>query len=463
MIWQEPLRDAELTSAVELLRKLIPEEDFPAYSLELSPATVYTTLVTLWMVTLQRLGGGSSLEAVVQEVLTHNRDLLPDNKRVREGTLSFKSGAYSRARQRLSIETVQSFAQAVSQSLIDLSPCWREGLRTYLIDGTTMTLAPTSSLIEAYPPATNQHGETVWPVMMLMMAHELVSGCALIPEFGAMYGPKRTSEAQQAAAIAGRIPTGSLVLADAGFGIFSVAWAMIGAGHDVLFRLTKSRAGALIRRAEALERTAQGRRCRLAWNPSAKDRRTNPELPAQACLEVFLHEVELENGETLYLVTTMPISSETAAEYYRRRYDVEHDIRDVKVSMGIERIRAKSDEMVQKELLCSVVAYNLVVQLRREAAKVAKVPPRRLSFTSVWTTMQICLLQQPPCTWSEWQARYQRAVQIAATHKLPNRPGRTCPRRAHPRRPKSTKFMQQQTKQLHPATERNHKVSTIGR
>ena len=447
MAAQMPLADAELTSAVELLRKLVPEDDFPAYSLELSPATVYTTLLTLWMLTLQRLGGGSSLEGVVKEVLTHNRALLPDNKRVREGTLSFKSGAYSRARQRLPIETVQSFAQRVSQSLIDLSPSWLEGRRAYLIDGTTMTLEPTSSLIEAYPPATNQHGETVWPVMMLMVAHELESGCALVPEFGAMYGPHRTSEAKQAAAIASRIPSGSLVLADAGFGIFSVAWAMVGAGHDILFRLTKSRANSLIRRAEVIERTAHSARYRLTWTPSAKDRQTNPELPAQASLEVFLHEVELENGEFLYLLTSMPIPSQVAAEYYSHRYDVEHDIRDVKVSMGIESIRAKSDEMVQKELLCSVVAYNLVVQLRREAAKVANVQPRRLSFTGVWTTMRICLLQQTPCTWPEWQARYERAVHIAATHKLPNRPGRTYPRRAHPRRPKSTKFMQQHLKQ----------------
>lgn len=451
MCAQEPLTDVELSSAVELLRKLIPEDDFPAYSLELSPATVYTTLLTLWMLTLQRLGGGSSLEAVVKEVLTHNRTLLPDNKRVREGTLSFKSGAYSRARQRLPIETVRSFAQRVSQSLIDLTPSRLAGRRAYLIDGTTMTLAPTSSLIEAYPPATNQHGVAVWPMLMLMVAHELESGCALIPELGAMYVPNRTSEAKQAAATAGKIPSGSLVLADSGFGIFSVAWAMIGASHDILFRLTKSRAGALMRRADVLERTAHGTRYRLTWNPSAKDRQTNPELPTDACLEVFLHELKLESGESLYLVTTMPISSEAAAEYYRRRYDVEHDIRDMKVSMGIESIRAKSDEMVQKELLSSVVAYNLVVQLRREAAKVANVPPRRLSFTGAWTTMRICLLQQTPGSWPEWQARYERAVQIAASHKLPNRPGRNYPRRAHPRRPKSTKFMQLQTKQPDPS------------
>lgn len=441
MTVESPLTDAEFTSAVELLRKLIPEEEFPAYSLEHSPATVYTTLVTLWMLTLQRLGGGKSLEAIVKEVLTYNRCLLPDNKRVREGTLSFKSGAYSQARKRVPLEMVRKFVERMSQALIDRSPPSFERRRGYLLDGTTMTLSPTSNLSDAYPLATNQHGETVWPVMMLMVAHELQSGCALIPEFGAMYGPDRTSEARQAAAIAGRIPPGSVVLADAGFGIFSVAYAMVCAGHEILFRLSKSRFKALRRRAERTDQTEEGACYRATWTPSAKDRRTNPDLPADAPLEVWLHEVQLPNGESLYLVTTLGGSSAAAARYYSHRYDVEHDIRDVKVSLGVENIRAQSDEMVHKELLCSIAAYNLVVQLRRAAAAVAGVPPRRLSFTNVWTTMQVLLLQQPPCTSSEWQARYARAVQVAATHKLPNRPGRSYPRRAHPRRPKSTKFM----------------------
>ena len=441
-----PLTDDEFTSAVELLRRIIPEDDFPAYSLEVSPATVYTTLVTLWMLTLQRLGGGKSMAAIIKEVLTHNRDLLPDNKRVREGTLSERSGAYSEARKRLPLETVRAFAQRVSQSLIDQSPASLAGQRSFLMDGTTMTLSPTSSLRDAYPPATNQHGETVWPVLMLMVAHELQSGCALIPEFGAMYGPDNTSEARQAAAIVRRIPPGSLILADAGFGIFSVARALVDAGHDILFRLTKSRFKSLRRQAETIQQTARSVHYRLTWVPSPKDRKTNPDLPADARLEVHLHEVELDNGERLYLVTTLEVPSETAAEFYGHRYDVEHDIRDMKVSLGIENIRAKSDEMVQKELLCSVVAYNLVVQLRREAAKLANVKPRRLSFTGVWTTMQTYLLQQPPCSASVWLERYDRALRSAANAKLPLRPGRSYPRQAHPRRPKSTKFMKQKSK-----------------
>ena len=68
------ISDNELVSAVELLHQLIPEEQLKAYSLRHSPATVYTTLTTLWMLTLQRLGGGKSLEAIVKETLTHHRE-----------------------------------------------------------------------------------------------------------------------------------------------------------------------------------------------------------------------------------------------------------------------------------------------------------------------------------------------------------------------------------------------------
>ena len=252
-----------------------------------------------------------------------------------------------------------------------------------------MTLSPTSELREAFPPAINQYGETVWPVMLMLVAHELQSGAALPPELGAMYGDGNTSEAKLAANP-------------------------------------------------------------LKWIPSAKDRKTNPDLRDDAFVEVFLHEVELDNGETLFLVTTLGISAEQAAEFYSRRYDVEHDIRDIKVSMSLETLRCRSEVMVKKELLTSVVAYNLVVPFRRQAAEVAKLPPRRLSFKGVWDTFRSFLLNQPPCSTPEWQDRYANALRIASRDKLPNRPGRTFPRKAHPRRPKSTKFMKPQTQNNEP-------------
>ena len=261
-----------------------------------------------------------------------------------------------------------------------------------------------------------------------------------------MYGENNTSEAEQAKIITQRIPRGSIVMADSGFGIFYVVYHVVHSGRPILFRMTKSRFKSLRRRATLIEDYEGQRTYQIRWTPSAKERRLHPELPEDAAVDVFLHEVPLEDGDTLYLVTTLPLSSDRAGEYYSRRYDVEHDIRDVKVTLETENIRAKSVQMVKKELLTSIVAYNLVVQFRRQAAKIANVLPRELSFTRVWGTFQSFLLTQPPCDAAQWQERFEEALNLAAKYgKLPNRSKpRNSPRRAHPRRPKSTKFMHQQ-------------------
>lgn len=436
-----------LVSAISLLRELISQEEFQAYDLNTSPNTVYSNLFTLWLISLQRLGENASLAAAVKDLQSRHSDLLPNHKRVREGTLSERTGSFSRARKRLSLETTRQFATDVINSLIKHSPPWLNGQLAFIIDGTTITLEPTSELQRLYPPATNQLGETVWPVLMLLVAHELQSGCALLPELGAKYGNDNTSESKQAMALAQRLPPNSLVLADANFGIFNVAYAMHKAGHKFLFRLQKSRFKALMKHAArstvvneagTIRNVVNEPTC-LMWRPSARDRRSNPDLPHDAQLEVMVHETTLPSGEIMYLVTSLQdLSTAEASEAYHRRYDVEFDIRDLKVTLGLEKMRAKTSDMMQKELLCGLVAYNLVQCLRREGAKQAQVAPRRLSFKNTLITMQIMLLPMLPSSYEEWQKRYERAVKSVASGKLPIRPNRNFERKAHSRRAKST-------------------------
>ena len=133
---------------------------------------------------------------------------------------------------------------------------------------------------------------------------------------------------------------------------------MVDEGHPILFRLTKSRFQSMKRRAALQEEWDGHATWRLHWTPTAKDRRKNPHLPEEAALDVLLHEVPLEN-DSLSLVTALPLSAERAGEWYARRYDVEHDIRGVKVTLDTGNIRAQSVAMVKKELLTSIAAYNL--------------------------------------------------------------------------------------------------------
>ena len=95
--------------------------------------------------------------------------MCPDNKRIREGTLSKGTAGYTAGRNRLTEEVVEWFARAVSDSIIATAPLTKVGpvtgeRRVYVVDGSTITLAPEPALQAAFPPASNQHREGVWSV-----------------------------------------------------------------------------------------------------------------------------------------------------------------------------------------------------------------------------------------------------------------------------------------------------------
>ena len=452
----------QFAAANELLRHLIQSSEVSKQfdpQLRTNSRMIYTKGVTLWMLVLQRLGNSLSLEDTVSHIITHDRDLLPENKRVREGTLSENSSGYYKAKKNLSIESIHEFSSAVCDYLGRASEPVFGSQRVFIIDGTTITLEPTPQLKRAFPPATNQHGGSVWPVAMLMVANEMQSGCALLPQIDPMYGPKRSSEAEQARRIVRRLPENSVVMADSGFGIFSVGYHSTQAGHDILFRLTKSRFNALRKQGRLIDEGPFHKSYWLTWQPSSKDRKSNPNLPCDATIEVEISEVELDNGSFMYLVTTLEIDATSAAELYSRRYDVEFDIRDLKVTMDAENILAQSVVMVKKELMTSVVAFNLIAQFRRQAAMLVRIQPRRLSFKGVWLSFRDHLLLKEPENLSDWQDLYAVALISAGKRKLPNRSKpRSYPRRAHPRRPKSTKFMKTQRKADEQKADEQHEI-----
>lgn len=435
---EEARQVAELERAFEQFRVLIDHQRVEAQQ-PLGPATVYTTLVTVWLLIYQRLHAGASLADAVHHLLETDPQLLPQNRRVREETLSGNTGAYSRARTRLKLEVAEAVAQHIFTSLMQSFPTVLSGRRMFLFDGTTIALAPTPDLKAAFPPASNQHGVSDWPIAHLLVAHELESGCALLPEVGPKFGPHAVSEAALVPALVKRLPERSIVIADRNFGIFFVVHTVLQAQHDALVRLTEARFGMLVRTAsELIADEPQHRSWKVAWHASRFDRRSHPELPDAASVEVFLHEIHVHEGLTLWLATTWRCTAAEAAAFYLRRQDVETDIRTVKVLLDTENLPAKSLPMLRKELAMSIAAYNLVVHIRRLAARRAGVPARRLSFARVWSAARIMLFEPVRRTAAQWRQKFEQVLRIAGQHKLAQRPGRSYPRRAHTRRNKST-------------------------
>jgi len=156
----------EFDDAFELLTELVDLSEANEI-MESSPQTVYTASVVLWLLLVQRLDRNASLRDAVAHLIETKPDFLPHNKRLEEGTLSSGTGAYSNGRQRLTMEAVMWLAESVSQSLIDTCAPSFDHQRVFLLDGTTLTLAPEEELQEAFPPATNQYGSSPWPLMHL--------------------------------------------------------------------------------------------------------------------------------------------------------------------------------------------------------------------------------------------------------------------------------------------------------
>jgi Transposase DDE domain len=435
---------SEFNAAFELLRQWMNIEDADVYQ-PLGNATVYKTSVVMWLMLFQRINPNSSLSSAVEYFVANAPKGKNANKRLREGTLSTGSGSYSDGRKRLSVMSVDWLQNRLSSSIIESTQASFNGKRVFLIDGTTLTAFPSPALQKAFPPASNQHGEGVWPIINLVVAHELSSGAALPPEIGAMYGDNAISETKLAEPIIKRLPDASIVMADAGFGIYSVAYAAKESGHNFVFRLTAVRFLSHRKKATVVESTSTSRTYQYAWQPSAKERATNPTIQADSVIHVRLLELKIGEG-WLYLITDLIAPSKAFKDLYFQRNHVEIDLRNFKVVLDTESLECQSLEMFKKELGMAMVAYNLTSQLRRQAAEKADCAPRELSFTGVWTVYKHHLQGKSFQTAAQYQAQYELALDRASRQKLPNRPGRSYPREAYARRSKSTHFQKRKKK-----------------
>ena len=164
-------------SAFELLKEWMDIEEADDFQ-PLGNAAVYKTSVVLWLMLFQRLNPNTSLKEAVEHFFTNAPRGKNANKRLRDGTLSQRSSSYSDSRKRLTLEVVDWFQNRLSNSIIESTPPTFNDQRVFLIDGTTLPGAPSPALRKAFPPASNQHGPGVWPVILLVTAHELSSGAA---------------------------------------------------------------------------------------------------------------------------------------------------------------------------------------------------------------------------------------------------------------------------------------------
>lgn len=391
---------------------------------------VYSAQVVLWLMILQRLHPLGTLAAAVQLLIQGAAGpFLKNCRRVQKKRISARTGGYCQARQKLPKALCRQVGREMIEQLRKMLGLEdHDAPRVYLLDGSSLELEHNRELVKSYPPAQNQHGASHWPVLKVVVLHELKSGLAEEPSWGPMYGPKAVSEQELAATSLDRLPAGAVILGDRNFGVLWVAHEAQQRSLGVMLRLTAVRARKLV--GGPISREGE---YPVIWRATRWDGGKKRRVPGDAAVAGRLIAVRVGRGKTkqwLFLFTTLDWPVKTLVELYGKRWNIETDLRSLKRTVRLHHMTAKSKDMLEKELVMAVCAYNLVRAVMCLAARKSRIDPRQLSFALVLNVVD--------CAWpklagastqEQFQREFSRVLKLAAQCTLPNRKRR----RSYPR------------------------------
>jgi hypothetical protein len=120
---------------------------------------------------------------------------------------------------------------------------------------------------------------------------------------------------------------------------------------------------------------------------------------------------------------------------YQKRWQVELDLRSIKIEIGMDILRCKTPEMVRKEVAVTLLAYTLVRAVMAQAANLGGALARALRFKGALQLLNAYQQQLRHSAGARTSIMTSHVLGAMALMRIPLRPGRIEPR-AIKRRPK---------------------------
>jgi hypothetical protein len=175
--------------------------------------------------------------------------------------------------------------------------------------------------------------------------------------------------------------------------------------------------------------------------PEWMDEATYAQIPDTIRVRELRYKVDQPGYRVnqIVLVTTLLdeiiYTKDDLADLYLERWNIELDLRSIKIVMQMDVLRCKSPDLVDKEIWVHMLAYNIIRQLMATAAARRGVDPREISYKGALQTYtafrDTMRMAQPDRRAELWDLMFV----MIAHHRVGNRPGRIEPR-AKKRRPK---------------------------
>ena len=365
--------------------------------------------------------------------------------------LRFTAAAYCQARARLPLRffdlLLERFSSAVQQSAVD-DGRWH-GHRTFLVDGSSCSMPDTPALQDAFGQSTEQRPGCGFPVAHLLGLFHAGTGVLL----KLVIAPLLTHDLAHVQAVHPSLQPGDVVVADRGLCSYAHLALLVQTGVHAVLRVgarqivdfTPGRPFVLpsVRRTPAVKGIPRSRWLKtlgvhdqlVAWLkpktcPSWLARETLAALPDSLVLREVRYHISTPGFRTrqVTLVTTLldaevyPVAA--LAELYRRRWQVETALTQLKTTMQMDVLHCKTVSGVLKELTVFAIVYNLVRLGMLQSATLRQTTAERISFLDAL----------------RWLSAPSTGMSLTTLMVIPVRPYRVEPR-VKKRRPKSFPLM----------------------
>jgi hypothetical protein len=375
------------------------------------------------------------------------------------GPVDEGTSGYTQARQRLPKERLERIL-AASGSTADARAgdggCLA-GRPVKVVDASSTQLPDTAANQKRYPQPSRQKAGCGFPVLKFLLLFSLNSGSVL----NAVMGSLRNHDLRLLRQLQGQLKKGDILLGDRAYGEFTTLATWPNEGVDVVARLHQKRK-VDFRKARRLAKNDG----LFLWTKGYQQSdvlsaQQWAQLPVSITVRIirFTATIRGHRGRRITLVTSLldPVlyPAEQLIGLYARRWRLELCLRDLKTTMGMERLQCLSPDTAEKELLTYLIAHNLIRCIMAEAIARHSVDLERVSFKGT-----IDALRQFGDAISRARSRKMRdqlwddLLWNLARDLVPHRPNRSEPR-AVKRRPKPFPLLTKPRRQYRETCHRN--------
>ena len=305
----------------------------------------------------------------------------------------FSASAFCQARARLPLALLERLLDTLVSATAPLTDSWRwRGHRTWLVNGTGVSMPDTLELQAAFGQPTNQSPGCGFPVARLFALFHANTG--LLARM--IIAPLRSHEAAHVAALHPAMHAGDVLVGDRAFGTFAYLAHLLGQGFHGVFRVCAVQVvGFTPNRSHPLRwngPSATGR-SRSRWVRSLghedqvvkwfKGYQSPPWMTAEAfaALPLAIRVRELRyavNRPGFRVRSVTPVTTlldpdaypaEALAELHQSRWHVGTNLAHLKATLGMDVLRCQREAGVRREIVMFAVVYNLMRVVMWEAGR----------------------------------------------------------------------------------------------